>query len=302
MKTSTMLLIALAIAGGGAGLRFAEAGQDRAVPLAELAQSTHYHGLAVDREDPSRLLLATHHGLYRVHPDATASRISPTQDFMGFTPHPGDEKTIYASGHPAQGGNLGFIMSSDAGKTWRQLSPGARGPVDFHQMDVSKADPKVIYGVHGGLQMSRDGGRSWELTGKLPEEVFDVAASTHAADTLYAATRKGLLVSADAGKSWRPAYLLQRPVSMVQTMPDGSIYAFIVGTGLVKAAEPSLAWATLSNEFGDRYLLHLAVDQQDTAKVYAVTQNSEILASVDGGKTWRPFGSKEGSKAGARTQ
>jgi photosystem II stability/assembly factor-like uncharacterized protein len=302
MKTSTKLLIALAVSGGGAGLWLAEAGQDRAVPLAELAQSTHYHGLAVDREDPSRLLLATHHGLYVVHPDTTARRISPTQDFMGFTPHPTDAKTLYASGHPAHGGNLGFIMSTDAGQTWRQLSSGVRGPVDFHQMDVSKADPKVIYGVYGGLQISRDGGGTWELTGKLPDEMIDLAASARAADTLYAATRKGLLISTDTGKSWRPAYLLQRPASMVHVLADGSVFAFVVGTGLIKATEPSLTWATLSNAFGDRYLLHFAADPQDAAKMYAVTQHSEVLASIDGGKTWQAFGSKEDDKVGARTQ
>jgi photosystem II stability/assembly factor-like uncharacterized protein len=302
MKRSIKLLTALALAAGGAGLWFAEAGQDRAVPLSELAQSTHYHGLAVDREDSSRLLLATHHGLYRVHPDGTASQISPTQDFMGFTQHPTDAKTLYASGHPAQGGNLGFIMSSDAGKTWRQVSPGARGLVDFHQMDVSKADPKVVYGVYGGLQISRDSGRTWELTGTLPDEMLDLAASARAADTLYAATRKGLLISTDTGKSWRPAYLLQRPASMVHVLGDGSVSAFVVGTGLIKATEPSLTWATLSNAFGDRYLLHFAADPQDAAKMYAVTQHSEILTSMDGGKTWQPFGPKEDDKVGARTQ
>lgn len=300
MKTSIKLLIAFAAIGGGAGLWLAEAGQDRSVPLSELAQSTHYHGLAVDREDPSRLLLATHHGLFRVHPDGTASQISATQDFMGFTPHPSDPRTLYASGHPAQGGNLGFIMSPDAGQTWRQLSPGVRGPVDFHQMDVSKADPKVIYGVYGGLQISRDGGHTWELAGKVPEGIIDLAASARAPDTLYAATQKGLLISTDAGKSWRPGYLLQRPTSMVHVQSDGSVYAFIVGTGLIKATEPSLNWATLSNDFGDRYLLHFAVDPQDAAKMYAVTQHHDILASGDGGKTWQPFGSKDA--AGTRTQ
>ncbi len=79
---------------------------------------------------------------------------------MGFTPHPADESVLYASGHPAGGGNLGFIVSRDGGRGWSSLSPGVGGPVDFHQMDVSKADPSVIYGAHGGLQASRDGGRT----------------------------------------------------------------------------------------------------------------------------------------------
>ena len=90
-----------------------------------------------------------------------ATRISDNQnDYMGFTPHPSDSNVFYASGHPASGGNTGFAVSEDGGRTWRQLSKGVRGPVDFHRMDVSRADPGVIYGVYRGLQVSRDGGHT----------------------------------------------------------------------------------------------------------------------------------------------
>jgi hypothetical protein len=38
----------------------------------------------------------------------------------------------------------------------------AVGPVDFHQMDISKADASVIYGVHWWVPRKWDGGRTWE--------------------------------------------------------------------------------------------------------------------------------------------
>ncbi len=91
---------------------------------------------------------------------------------------------LYASGHPASGGNLGFIISIDGGKSWAKLADGVGGPVDFHQMDVSKADPKVIYGLYGGLQRSADGGRSWSKVGPAPDGLIDIAASGQDADTL----------------------------------------------------------------------------------------------------------------------
>jgi hypothetical protein len=77
---------------------------DAAQPLsvADLIQQTHFHGLAVDHSDPSRLYLATHHGLYAVGQDGAATPISDNHnDYMGFTPHPSDAATLYASGHPA---------------------------------------------------------------------------------------------------------------------------------------------------------------------------------------------------------
>lgn len=131
------------------------AAQAQAVDVSELASQTHIHGLAVDRQDSGYPLTATHHGLFRAGPDGAAERISVVQDFMGFNPHPSDPDTLYASGHPAEGGNLGFIASPDGGRTWEQISPRDGGPVDFHQMTVSAADPQTIYGAYGALQVPR---------------------------------------------------------------------------------------------------------------------------------------------------
>src|ERR671919_943180 len=242
-----------------------------------LAGATHFHGIAVDPADPSRLYLATHHGLYAVEPDGSAERLSPVQDFMGFTPHPTDPSTLYASGHPAGGGNLGFIVSEDGGGSWTQLAEGVGGPVDFHQMDVSPADAKTIYGAYsGGLQVSRDGGGSWEMVGTAPEELIDLAASAQNADRLYAATQNGLLKSEDGGKSWQDAYWLRQPATMVHVTPDGAVYAYLVGTGLVETLEPKLTWKTISKHgVGGDYVRHFAVDLTSHNKVYAITFNPE---------------------------
>jgi photosystem II stability/assembly factor-like uncharacterized protein len=258
-------------------------------PLTELLGSTHIHGLAVDRADPGRLLIATHHGLHALDVDAgtTAPVSEARDDFMGFTAHPAEAGILYASGHPAGGGNLGFIVSEDGGETWETLSAGANGPVDFHQMDVSKADASLIYGVYGGLQASRDGGRTWQRVGPAPEGLIDLAASARGADRLFAATQQGLLVSEDGGETWQPVAALRQPVSMVETTADGAVYAFMLGSGLMRAEEPSLDWQTLSNGFGDRYLLHLVVDPHNQDRFFASTQHNELMASRDGGRTWR---------------
>jgi photosystem II stability/assembly factor-like uncharacterized protein len=217
--------------------------------------------------------------------------VSPVQDFMGFTPHPGDSKVLYASGHPAAGGNLGFIASTDGGATWTQLSPGANGPVDFHQMDVSSADPNVIYGVYGSIQVSRDGGKTWTETGPAPEGLIQLAASAAAVDRLYAATRIGLLVSDDAGATWRTAGFDTEIVSVVRAAPGGRVLAFVVGRGLLGAPESDLAnWTPLAGSPSDQILLHLAIDPVDADRLYAITDEGDVIASADGGASWRPFG------------
>lgn len=263
------------------------------VAVSQMSKKTHIHGIAVDSRDPSRIYLATHHGFFVVEPDGMATRVSETgDDFMGFTPHPTDASRLYASGHPTAGGALGIITSDDGGRTWRQIAKGVNGPVDFHQMDVSRADPRVIYGVYGGLQVSSDGGQTWRIAGRLPDGLIDLAASAKDVNTLYAATKGGLFISEDRGRSWRPAYFLKRPVTMVQSAADGSLYAFVYGSGLLRATEPGLDWSLVSDGFGESYFLHLAVDPRDAAKLYAVNDQGSVLASSDGGRTWAAFGAR----------
>ncbi|MGQ7794052.1 WD40/YVTN/BNR-like repeat-containing protein [Faunimonas sp. B44] len=255
------------------------------ISIAELLRGSHVHGLAVDRADSSRLLIATHHGLFRTAPEGQVEPISDMQDFMGFNAHPNEPGILFASGHPAVGGNLGFVVSNDAGRSWRQVSPGVNGPVDFHQMAVSALDPDVIYGSHGGIQVSRDGGKTWRIAGPDPARLIDLAASADDPDVLYAATELGLLVSRDGARTWTPI-LQGMPVSLVEVTSDGTIYAFLFGQGLLRASEPAASFATISDGFGESYLLHLAVDPGDPNRLFAASSDGEILHSIDQGRTW----------------
>lgn len=263
--------------------------------IAALAKDTHFHGIAVDVVDSSRIYLATHHGLYVTGIDGQAQRTSEVRDYMGFTVHPTDATILFASGHPAGGGNLGFIVSRDGGRTWTKLSDGIGGPVDFHQMDVSKADPRVIYGVYQSLQRSTDGGRTWKLVGPPPGGIVALATSSIDANTLYAATQSGLQRSTDGGRTWTAES--DRTATMVHVTRDGTVYAFMIGIGLVRAAEKNPAWQVVGKGFGEEYLLHFAADPRDPQRLYAVTFNSRtraqsVIASRDGGGRWIPLGAE----------
>lgn len=259
------------------------------VPLEKLS---HIHGLAVDRHDPGRLLVATHHGLFAASPDGTATAVSSLgHDFMGFTPHPTEVDTYLGSGHPAAGGNLGVIRSTDGGRTWAKLSNGHLGPVDFHAMAASKADPQVMYGLYGRIQMTRDGGRTWMQMGSLPARPFALAASAKAADRVYAATEGGLLVSEDGGNSWSAANADTRPVTSVHISRDGKVHAYVVGLGMVTGVEPVPRWHVVGLP-ATRYLAHLTADESNPSRLFAVNDTGGIVASADGGATWRAFAAR----------
>lgn len=279
------LITGLAIAAVAAG----PAAGTEALSVSQLKEHTHIHGLAVDRQDPEKLLIATHHGLFRSGSDGKAELISPVQDFMGFSPDPSDPKRLYASGHPAGGGNLGFIASTDNGVTWDQISPGANGPVDFHQMTVSSADPQVLYGAYGALQVSRDAGKTWSIVGPLPEKLIDLAASAKNANTVYAATERGLMASRDGGQTW-VTVINGAPVSLIEVTADSFLYAFVLGQGLVRAGEADMVFKTISASWGDQVPVHMAVDPADSNRMFIASHHGDVFASSDGGTNWAAFG------------
>lgn len=280
------------LAGAAAVLAMAMLGAAPALAeaLGDIARKTHYHGIAFARAGTAKLLLATHHGMYAVDAMGAIERISARQDFMGFSPAPADPLSYYASGHPADGGNSGFLKSTDGGASWTMMSEGVDGPVDFHQMSASPADHAVIYGIYGNVQMSRDGGATWTVMGPAPDEVIAIAASARDANTLYAATQKGLMVSNDSGKSWTTLAFAGEIVSAVETSGGGTVYAFVLGRGLVRGSDgASSDWLIQAGDFGDTIPLHIAIDPKGENHLALTTQTNFVLESTDGGKTWVPF-------------
>jgi hypothetical protein len=285
MKTQLATLVLATLAGLLAPLAASAA---EPIPLAQVA---HIHGIGFDPTEPGSLFLATHHGLYRASPDGTAIALSDDRsDYMGFTPDPADAGRLLASGHPEGGGNMGVIVSEDGGASWSQLATGADGPVDFHAMTISRADPETVYGLYGDIQVSRDGGASWSVAGPAPGQVIDLAASPSQPDELYAATVDGLMLSSDAARSWAPIGPAGVATTMVEATADASVYAFFAGAGLFQLSPTDGQWSALASDFGEGYILHLAADPADPAHLVAVTDSSAVIESVDGGRTWEPLG------------
>lgn len=258
--------------------------------LKNLATQTHYHGIAFSQSGSAVLLLASHHGVFAVDKNGDAKRVSLVQDFMGFSPSIAAPLTYFASGHPTSGGNAGFLKSIDGGATWTQISKGVNGPVDFHQMDVSPATSQTIYGNYGGLQVSHDGGNSWAASGAAPEGLIAIAASSVTEAMVYAATKNGLQKTIDGGATWLPSAFAGEIVSMVKTEADGSVFAFVVGRGLMKANEKTATdWTLLADSFGDAVPLHFAIDGADSKHLALITQNNDVLESHDAGVSWAAF-------------
>lgn len=247
------------------------------------------HGLAVDRKDSLKVYIATHTGLLVINNDGELQRVGTAQDdYMGFSAHPTEPNTFYTSGHPSRGGNLGFQKSIDGGKTWQKIANGINGPVDFHAMTVSQADPNLAYGVHRGqLQRSSDEGKNWELVNTNLGNIITLTTNTKAKDTVYAGTTDGLYISQNQGNSWSKLGTLKGAVTTIAVNPtnDQKIVAYEQNQGLMHSADTGSSWARLNGYTGSM-VMHLAYDIQKPTNMYLINQNLEIHKTTDGGQTW----------------
>lgn len=253
---------------------------------------THGHGLAVDVADSNKLYIATHHGLLVLTNEKDLYRIGKNQDdFMGFSPHPTDPKVFFSSGHPKTGGNLGFQKSENGGLTWKKVSNGVNGPVDFHAMAVSQVNPNLVYGWYNGrLQKSLDGGNNWQIINANLGNVVSLASDPTSEDILYAATQQGVMTSKNKGEEWTSLSdeLKDTVVTVIALNPQNSqkILAFSQKLGLAKSGDGGKTWEKVNGNFGQDIILYLAFDKQKAETIYALTRNNSLYKSTDEGSTW----------------
>jgi hypothetical protein len=261
---------------------------------APVEQFMHVHGLAIAPWAPDDVYLSTHLGLIRISPDGRWRYVSEEpHDFMGFAVHPQAEGVHYTSGHPSIGSGLqnplGFMVSTDAGRTWEVRS--MHDEVDFHAMAVDHIDGEVIYGfdVYGGrLLRSSDAGHTWDHRAlPHPQGALSLAVHPTDPDTVLAGTPSGLVVSRDAGRTWG-AVLDGQTVTAVAVGPaiPERIVIYAPGEGLLESLDASRSWRPLGPDLGEDAVTHIALHPTDADIVYVGTLQEAIYRTLDGGTTW----------------
>lgn len=251
---------------------------------------THGHGLAVDVADSNKLYIATHHGLLVLQNEKDLYRVGTSRDdYMGFSVHPAQSSVVFSSGHPERGGNIGVQRSDDGGVSWKKISNGVMGPVDFHAMAISRSEPNRMYGWYNRtVQRSDNGGESWEIVNPDISGIIQLTVDPSNKDTVYAATRDGLMISRNGGAAWEnfSAQLAGGAVTAVTVQTDNPqrVVSFSERRGLAESTDGGVTWTNINFDGGT--VLFLAFDPQKTQRVYALTQSNTIHRSDDGGKTW----------------
>ncbi|MHA7176965.1 F510_1955 family glycosylhydrolase [Arthrobacter sp. Sr24] len=248
----------------------------------------HIHGMSVD-PTTTKILLATHDGLYDTTANAPVKVSETTIDLMGFTAaaEPG---TFYASGHPGPGSSLpnpvGLIQSTDSGKTWQAVSRA--GQSDFHTLTISG---EALVGFDGQLRTSTDG-----ITWTTSATTFTptVLAGSPASTVVLATTQDGLQRSTDSGTTWQSvpkspniqfvAIATPRekaPTNAVGVATDGSVFL---------STDTGLTWAATGTVTGQIEAI-TAVEGSTGKPTIWVSTPTGVQVSTDSGKTFRPVSS-----------
>jgi photosystem II stability/assembly factor-like uncharacterized protein len=277
------------------------AGSSQLTPVPSITHAVphnHLHGLAYVPQEG--LYLATHYGLFLLR-DGELFQVGDIQDdLMGFSRHPGDPETFYASGHPQTGGNMGVIVSRDGGVSWEQVFTGVgEETVDFHSMVASPADPGRLYGAFGGRIYVGDlATGDWRLAAAegLNVEGFCwgvpcLAAAADDADRLFAANPQGIHVSTDAGETWTRLPGETGMAAGLGAHPERPqvLMAFTEAHGVALSQDRGASWAPRNEGIGlpERDFLFGFAFDPESDRVFTASSGGLVFESENLGESWR---------------
>lgn len=164
---------------------------------------TYVSALAINRQDPQRLLAGTETGVWMSENGAERWRPAGLQGVgvRVIRQHPTQGKTFFAGIEDG-----GVQVSTDGGRRWK---PSAQGISDRTVYDIvfDPRRPEVVYaGIFGGgVYKSEDGGVSWvqKSQGLTNLVIHSVAVHPSKALVFAGSINDGIFVSTDGAETWR---------------------------------------------------------------------------------------------------
>ena len=165
------------------------------------------------------------------------------------------------------------------------------GTQDVHSLAFVDSDPqRLLFGHHGGLYASGDGGQTWS---SLP--VRDDAMSTSPATdgSVVIAGHNVFAASRDDGATWSPisADLPSLDIHGFTRDPadPARMWAYLATGGLWESQDFGTRWERVSE---DNVLFPLAVRPGSATRLLGVDA-SGLVASDDGGRSWSALSAPE---------
>lgn len=194
----------------------------------------------------------------------------------------------------------GWLLAREAGKASGAPHVASLTTSDYHALAFSPADPATLFfGHHGGLLVSRDGGRTWEPTPLQGADAMALAAPPSDPDTLYVAGHDVFVKSTDGGQTWQAVRTNLPGTDLHGFAADpedaARVYAHVVGAGIFGSHDGGQTWDRLSADVPNTIINLAAGPTSET--LYAAAGQTGLMRSEDGGRTWVPLASMPGEGA-----
>ncbi|HEX9416159.1 MAG TPA: YCF48-related protein [Gaiellaceae bacterium] len=247
-----------------------------------LPNTPDYHSLLVNPNDPRKLVLGTHTGLYVSLDGGRRWRFDALSgdDAMNLARPVG--QTVWLAGHQV------FKKSTDGGATWSDVQPAGLPSLDIHGFAVDPRSPSTLFAAVAGrgLYRSQDGARSFSLVSERVGGNVMALAVTPDGQILAGDMQQGLLESSDGGESWKQR--LQAQLIGLAVNPSDPTRLLAAGAGIALSKDGGRSWQSvldLPEGVGP-----LAWSRSNPKLAYAVGFDRVLYRSTDGGESWRPVG------------
>jgi photosystem II stability/assembly factor-like uncharacterized protein len=198
------------------------------ITLPSEAQGTPISGVAQAAEKPNTLYLAgPNFGVLQSKDGGkrwkNVSEALPNKKVAALTTHADQPETVYAY---IEG--KGIFRSQDAGASWRMVDQGPRSAIKnvIHtDMPGSMETGWLFAATKDGVRRSMDCFCGWHKAGDIDSEVYAVTYDPDEPQRVYAATEKGIFVSADGGEAWNAIETPETRVTALVAGPSGLLYA-----------------------------------------------------------------------------
>lgn len=180
-----------------------------------------------------------------------------------------------------------FLNRSSENSGIRAISRLTTG--DFHSLAFSPTEPETIYfGHHGGLMVSRNGGKDWESTVLNNADAMALAMPPSDPQRMYAAGHDVFFKSTDGGTTWNSVQtnLPGTDIHGFAVDPEDAdhVFAHVVGFGIFGSEDGGNTWALLSDAIPSS-TFNLAVGESAQI-LYAAAGEEGLWVSENAGETW----------------
>jgi photosystem II stability/assembly factor-like uncharacterized protein len=186
---------------------------------------------------------------------------------------------VWAAGHNV------LAKSEDGGQSWQDVRPDGLPGLDVHGFAVDPRDPRMLYAAIAGqgLFRSNDGGRSF---GPISREVGPgvmALAVTPDGRILAGEMERGLMVSADAGETWKRT--LDAGLMGLALNPKNPRRILATGPGIFLSRDGGKRWIQPFPLGAGAGPVAWAPSEPQTA--YVVGMDQALYKTTDGGETWK---------------